>query len=113
GGNTLAGTFNGNFTRPGLQSDNLTPALQARQITTSPSLKMRYDAGGGFGGAIAKDRLWFFASSRSWRTSQYYPGNYFNKTPGTLFYTPDLSRPAYDNSYYKEVRGRATFQVTP
>jgi hypothetical protein len=112
GGNTFAGTFNGNFTRPGLQSDNLTAELQARQITTAPSLKVRYDAGGGFGGPIAKDKLWFFVSSRSWRTSQYYPGNYFNKTPGTLFYTPDLSRPAYDDSYYKEVRGRATFQPT-
>ena len=42
----------------------------------------------------------------------YYPGNYFNKTSGTLFYTPDSSRPAYDNSYYKELRGRVTWQPT-
>ena len=29
-----------------------------------------------------------------------------------MFYTPDLSRPAYDNSYYKELRGRVTWQPT-
>ena len=66
----------------------------------------------GIGGPIQTDKLWFFASARSWRTSQYYPGNYFNKTSGTLFYTPDSSRPAYDNSYYKELRGRVTWQPT-
>ena len=95
----------GNFSSPSLQSDNLTAELQARQITTAPSLKKRYDAGGGIGGPIARDKLWFFASARSWRTSQYYPGNYFNKTPGTLFYTPDLSRPAY-SSRRRLVTGR-------
>jgi hypothetical protein len=112
GGNMFAGTFNANFSDPSLQSDNLTAELRARQITAAGSLKKRYDVGGGFGGPIKSDKLWFFASSRSWRTSQYYPGNYFNKTPGTLFYTADSNRPAYDNSYYKEVRGRVTTQVT-
>jgi hypothetical protein len=112
GGNTFSGTFNGNFSHPDLQSDNLNDELRARQITSAPSLKARYDAGGGIGGPIQTDRLWFFASARSWRASSYYPGNWFNKTPGTLFYTPDFDRPAYDNSYYKEVRGRVTWQPT-
>ena len=113
GGNIFSGTFNGNFSRPGLQSDNLNDELRARRLTSGgPTLRVRYDAGGGIGGPIQTDRLWFFGSSRSWRTSSTYPGNWFNKTPGTLFYTPDLSRPAYDNSYYKELRGRVTWQPT-
>ena len=113
GGNVFSGTFNGNFSQPELQSDNLNDELRARQLTSAARrCKVRYDAGGGIGGPIQTDKLWFFASARSWRTSQYYPGNWFNKTPGTLFYTPDLSRPAYDNSYYKEVRGRVTWQPT-
>jgi hypothetical protein len=29
-----------------------------------------------------------------------------------LFYTADLSRPAYDDSWYRELRGRLTWQAT-
>src|SRR5438046_1586176 len=113
GGNVFSGTFNGNFSRPGLQGQNLDDTLRARGLTAGgPTLRVRYDAGGGIGGPLVTDKLWFFGSSRSWRTSSTYPGNFFNKTPGTLFYTPDLSRPAYDNSYYKELRGRITWQPT-
>ena len=63
--------------------------------------------GGGVGGPIQRDKIWFFVSARSWVTSDYYPGNYFNATPGTLFYTPDLSRPAYDDNRYQGARGAA------
>ena len=113
GGNVFSGVFNGNFTRPGLQGTNLDAGLRARGLTSGgPTVKVRYDAGGGIGGPIETDNLWFFASSRSWRTASYYPGNFFNKTDGTLFYTPDLTRPAYDDSYYKELRGRVTWQPT-
>jgi hypothetical protein len=112
GGNIFSGTFNGDFSRPGLQSDNLDDGLKARGLTTAPRLRTRYDVGGGIGGPIRQDRLWFFASSRSWRTSTTYPGNWFNATAGTLFYTPDFDRPAYDNSWYKELRGQVTWQAS-
>lgn len=112
GGNTFSGTFKGDFSRPGLQSDNLDDQLKARFLTTAPTLRKRYDVGGGIGGPILQDRLWFFASSRSWQTSTTYPGNWFNATAGTLFYTADFSRPAYDDSYYRELRGRVTWQAT-
>ena len=81
-----------------LQSDNLDDELRARGVTSTPYLRKRYDVGGGVGGPIQQDKIWFFVSVRSWVTSDYYPGNYFNATPGTLFYTPDLSRPAYDDN---------------
>jgi hypothetical protein len=113
GGNVFSGTFNANGTRPGLQSDNFNDELKARGLTSGgPTVRARYDVGGGIGGPLQRDRVWFFGSARSWRTSSTYPGNFFNKTPGTLFYTADSSRPAYDNSYYKEVRGRVTWQPT-
>jgi hypothetical protein len=112
GGNTFSGTFNGDFSRPGLQSDNLDDELKARGVTTAPTLRTRYDVGGGIGGPILENRLWFFASSRSWQTSTTYPNNWFNATAGTLFYTPDFSRPAYDDSWYRELRGRLTWQAT-
>lgn len=113
GGNTFGGTFNGSFSRPGLQSSNLNDELRTRGLTRGgPEVRVRYNAGGGFGGPIKEDRLWFFASARKERMSAIWPGNYFNKTPGTLFYEPDLSRPAYDSNWYNDVRGRITWQAT-
>ena len=52
------------------------------------------------------------AAAGAWETSTTYPNNWFNATAGTLFYTPDLSRPAYDVSWYRELRGRVTWQAT-
>ena len=37
-----------------------------------------------------KDRLWFFGSYREWGNERQAAGKFYNKTQGTLFYTPDL-----------------------
>src|SRR5678816_652801 len=111
GGNTFSGSFTANFANQSLQSGNLDDELKARAVTVIAAIKKRYDAGGGMGGPIRRDKLWFFASSRYWVTSTYVPGNYFNKTQGTLFYTPDLSRPLYDDNYYWDNRIRLTWQA--
>jgi hypothetical protein len=113
GGNTFSGTFNGSFSTKQMQGTNLSDALRARGVTAVPELRRRYDTGGGVGGPLKRDRVWFFLSLRSWVTSEFQPGNYYNATPGTLFYTPDLNRPAFDNNYYKEARIRTTVQATP
>src|SRR5436190_5001417 len=86
GGNTFSRTFIGNFSTKRLQSDNLDDPLRARGVTSAPFLRKRYDVGGGVGVPIEKDKIWFFLSLRSWQTSTYYPGIYYNKTPDTLFY---------------------------
>jgi hypothetical protein len=112
GGNIYSGSFTSNFANQSLQSNNLDDALKARAVTVIADIRRRYDAGGGIGGPIQRDKLWFFASSRYWVTSTYVPGNYFNKTQGTLFYTPDLSRPLYDDNYYWDNRIRLTWQAT-
>ena len=112
GGNIFSGSFTTNFANQALQSNNLDDALKARAVTVIADIRRRYDVGGGLGGPIQRDKLWFFASSRYWVTSTYVPGNYFNKTQGTLFYTPDLSRPLYDDNYYWDNRIRLTWQAT-
>jgi len=112
GSNRFNGSFKGNFGTRGLQSDNLTDELIARGLTTAPFIKQLYDYGGGAGGPLVHDRVWFFGSARYWTSSSYQPGNYYNKTPGTLFYTKDLDRPAYDLSFYQETSARVTWQVS-
>ena len=112
GGNVFSGSFAANFANNGLQANNLDDGLRARGVTVIADIRKRYDVGGGVGGPIMRDKLWFFASSRYWITSTYVPGNYFNATQGTLFYTPDLDRPLYDENYYFDNRLRLTWQVS-
>ena len=111
GGNTFAGTMSTEHTGPALQSDNLTDALRARGLTAAPSVRKLYDVGGGFGGPIKRDKVWFFGAERYLARSQYQAGNYFNKRQGTLFYEPDLSRPAYTDDYYMDSSLRLTWQA--
>jgi hypothetical protein len=111
GGNAFGGTFNVDGTSEALRSSNLTSALVARGVGTDPSIRQRYDVNGGFGGPLVRNRLWFFSGARHWIASDYQPGNYFNATPGTLVYTPDVSRPAYSNNYYSQASTRLTWQA--
>ena len=74
-------------------------------------MKNAYDAGGGLGGPILRDKLWFYAAQRSWGGTEFVPGNYFNATPLTLFYTPDLSRPAERPRSYRDTSLRLTWQA--
>jgi hypothetical protein len=67
--------------------------------------------GGGLGGPIEKDKLWFFTAARAWGASQYQQGSYYNLTQGTLFYTPDPSRLSHNNEYFRDVSLRLTWQA--
>ena len=111
GGNRFSGTFGGEFTGPSLQTDNVSDELRRRGLTKSPSVKKYVDVGGGVGGPVVQDRLWFFAATRKLDRSQYQQGNYYNKRHGTLFYEPDLSRPAFTHDYSTDYSARFTFQA--
>jgi hypothetical protein len=64
GGNTFHGS--GFFSKTGhrLESDNLTPELKARGITSGNPVKNRMDVSGDIGGRIVPDKLWFYYSTR-------------------------------------------------
>src|SRR5262249_11240942 len=80
-------------TGPKLQGQNVSDAIVARGLWagTVPGVKKIYDAGAAVGGPLKKDKLWFFTAHRWWSTQNYTPGVYFNATPHTLLYTPDLT----------------------
>jgi hypothetical protein len=113
GGNTFRGTIPGAYTGKGLDSNNLNDTLRARGITQTNSQQWLWDIGMGLGGPIRRERLWFYFSPRSWGNRYNLAGLYFNKTPNTLFYTPDLSRPAYNGRSQWDVSGRLTWQAAP
>ena len=112
GGNVFSGSFAADMGHRRLQGNNIDDALRARGATQPGAIKKLYDVGGGLGGALVRDRLWFFASSRYLETSNYAPGNWYNSAQGTLFYEPDLARNAYDQSYYTEWGMRLTWQAS-
>jgi len=113
GGNEFSGMFHGDFSHRNLQSDNLNDELRLRNARTEAEIRQRYDVAGGVGGPIVRSKLWFYGGMRRWATSSYQPNNYFNATQGSMFYTPDLSRPAYDLAYYTEANAKFTWQATP
>ena len=98
GGNTFKVYFNGSGTNGDLQSSNLTDALRARGLLSESKVKRVYDVGVGVGGPVKRDKLWFYAAHRNWASEEFWAGSFYNKTPGTLLYTPDLSRPSYNST---------------
>lgn len=66
-----------------------------------------------FGGPLRPDRLWFYVTYTRQVNDGHIAHNYWNLTPGTMSYTPDLSRPAVDAYWTNDVTGRLTWQATP
>src|SRR5438093_770258 len=111
GGNKFSGSAGIEATGSGLVSDNTNDALRGRGLQGAPSVKKYYDVGGGFGGPIKKDKLWFFAAFRRDDRAIYQVGNYYNKLQHTLFYEPDLTRRAYNGDYSTDYSVRFTWQA--
>jgi hypothetical protein len=111
GGNQLSGSLSAEYTGPGLSSDNATDELRARGLSGAPSIKTYHDIGGGLGGPIKRDTLWFFTAGRVEDRAIYQAGNYYNKRQGTLFYEPDLTRRAFNHDYSKDASLRLTWQA--
>ncbi len=112
GGNSFNYGVSGLFTNHNFQSNNLTSELNDRGITDVPKLNRMYDAGFTIGGPIRADKVWFFAAVRRWGVRNQAAGLYVNKTQGTPFYTPDLSKPAFRDERYQSHATRITWQVS-
>ncbi len=111
GGNAFATTVAVNGTGSDLQSSNLNDELRARGVSTPPNVKKIYDVGGALGGPIRRDRLWFYTAHRWWGTQNTVPGSYYSASQHTLFYTRDLSRPAFTDLPHRDSSVRLTWQA--
>jgi hypothetical protein len=113
GGNRFKFGADTTYTNQHLQSDNLSDTLRARGLLAASKVLHLYDANPNAGGPVKKDRLWFFTAARFTGTKNDVPGEYFNKTQGTPFYTPDLTRPGYREEWLSSWAGRMTWQASP
>ena len=94
-------------------SGRVPASLVARgSAAQSKSLKKVYDYGVGFGGPIVRDRLWFYNANRMWGGQGYGANNFFNKSPVPHRYEADTSRPAFTDSWLKDIGGRFTLQAS-
>lgn len=112
GGNDFEGSFFFNFSKPGLQSDNLTPELSARGLPAASKINELWDVSSALGGPIAKSRLWFFASYRYWGLNEGTPV-YYDANPRDFVYTADRTRQGFDDNWTSAESLRLTWQATP
>src|SRR2546423_3682276 len=116
GGNRFSGQAFFNTAGDWSRGDNIDDTLRAEGITRGPGIKSAYDASASFGGPIRQDRLWFFATYRSYSTPTGVSGigvNMFGGDPAHWDYTRD------DSIEPRLVQGRhiwaarGTAQLTP
>ena len=106
GGNTFRGEAAGTYSDEHLQSDNLTDELRARGVTTTTKVLHLYDTNVAGGRSDQAGPAVVLRGAGRWAPGASNPGVFFNKTQGTPFYTPDLTRPAYRQEWLKSAGGR-------
>ena len=113
GGNTFSVRSILAYANQDMASGKVPASLVARgSAAQSKSLKKVYDYGIGLGGPIVQDRLWFFNANRMWGGQGYGANNFFNKSTVPYRYEADLSRPAFTDSWLRDIGGRFTLQAS-
>jgi hypothetical protein len=119
GGNKFSGAFFGAWSDGAWQSNNLTPALQARGLSIPDRISKIFDFNGSLGGPIKKDTLWFFTSARAWGVNApiadtYYTpagSNYATSYPQCLSKAVRCEQ-GIDDQHIKSALARLTWQIS-
>ena len=111
GGNRFSFHFFTADTSEALQNDNLSDSLRQRFVTATSQVKKVWDIGGGVGGPIAKDKLWFYTAHRYWGNDIYVPGAFYPLTRGGPRFVPDPSKRAFVDFNQRDHTGRVTYQA--
>jgi hypothetical protein len=114
GGNVLSGSLFSGFQDKSFQSDNLTPELQARHLTTPDGIGRLSNVEGSIGGPIKKDKIWFFGSARSFHLNTL-PADALVGIPGTAGpnHAPTPSgEPGADKQSINSFQARIVWQMS-
>jgi hypothetical protein len=114
GGNTFKGTVFGALATEGMQSNNLDADLKARGLRTVGRIQRNWDVTPGFGGPIAKDKVWFFVSARHQGANNYAPAMFYNRNandPNKWVYEADESRPGINYGKWEGLQTRVSWQA--
>jgi len=116
GGNKFSGQAFFNTAGDWSRGDNIDDTLRRQGITRGPGIKSAYDASVSVGGPVKRDRLWFFATYRSYDTTTGVSGigvNKFVGDPAHWDYARDDSIEPRLVQGRKIWSARGTAQVTP
>ena len=75
-------------------------------------VKKVWDYAGGAGGAIIRDRMWYYAAGRVWGGNQIGVENHFNKSDLYYEYVADLDNPAFSDLWQRDMGIRITTQAS-
>ena len=89
-----------------LQSNNVTPELQAKGLRTPDATKKIYDYNISGGGPIMRERLWFFASARYWGKDLYRSNTFYGPNHPTK-----AGQVAIDDGLHTNWGTRLTYQM--
>lgn len=112
GGNRYSFMGSGMFTNRHFQGSNV-EKLRDRGVQGEGQKTLHaYDANVTLGGPIKQDRVWFFAATRLMGTKNNVVDRFANATQGTPIYTPDFSRPHFNQDWLRSQAIRVTAQLT-
>jgi hypothetical protein len=83
GGNVVSGSLFSGYQDKSFQSDNLTPDLIARHLSTPDGINRLWNVEGSFGGPIKKDKIWISGSARAFHLGTL-PADALVGIPGTV-----------------------------
>jgi hypothetical protein len=115
GGNTFSNSTFFTFSNGGLQGSNYTQRLKDLGLGTPNEVKYNYDFNTGFGGPIARDKVWFWFTTRWQRAESYVPvfENLNAFKPNEWLYVPDPNKRGELNARVQQNSLRLTWQATP
>ncbi len=116
GANTASGSFLLNGANSAMAGSNYTQELKDLGVKAPSALRNVWDVNGAFGGAIRKDRLWYFGNARSQGLTRDIQNLYLNKNAGEptkWTYDPDLSQQAFSDRNWVNASLRLTWQASP
>ena len=116
GGNRFSGTIPFSYANHDMTSDNYTGTdVQARGLSVPGNIKENGDFNPGFGGPIARDKLWFFLSGRKLFADNYVASTFFNQNANDINrydYVPSPNQ-AILHQEQTIYQARITWQASP
>jgi hypothetical protein len=115
GGNTLRGSMFATYANEHMANDNLTQRLKDRGLASVSRIKKNWDLNPGFGGPIARDRLWYYFTGRYQGAQAFAAGMFHNRNafrPNVWTYEADAARPALSSDGdWEDAQLRITWQA--
>lgn len=116
GGNTVRGSIYANGANGGMEGTNFNQSHRDAGLRAPNQLNKIWDVSANLGGALVRDRLWYFGNFRHLGTRKTLAGVWANLNAGDptkWTYEPDFSRQATDTGTWRNGAIRLTGQATP